>query len=245
MSEGKANKQWNDEELRAALDAYLYMLQLELSSVPFSAEKYSQLLRSGPLEERSPASVRYRMRNISAVVAGQNLPVIVAFSPAEQVGRNVRAKIEQMLDDRKETLESIKRLNSFSPSPASVEDVLRNLDDLKTRLSKMEEEKPVGIGHNNPPGDFEYPFEEIRSANDAVDAIKVEIISGKPDLNRVSTLSQILSSLALKALTWTGQRITDFSKAAAVTAGSGFGVYASGLSEHVLAALRALFQLFS
>lgn len=85
-----AREPWSDEELSAALDAYLYMLQLQLSSIPFSAERHSETLLSGPLHQRSRASVRYRMRNISAVAQDRGVPTVAAFSSAMQLGRGVR-----------------------------------------------------------------------------------------------------------------------------------------------------------
>ena len=62
---GGKNDIWSDDELRASVDAYLYMLRLEVSSIPYSPAEYSKFLQSGPLRDRNDASIRYRMRNIS------------------------------------------------------------------------------------------------------------------------------------------------------------------------------------
>ncbi|TRW95225.1 hypothetical protein FNJ84_17195 [Paracoccus sp. M683] len=234
---------WTDEELQAALDAYLYMLQMELSDVPFSAAQLTNALLSGPLSRRNSASIRYRMRNISAVAASNGLPTLSAFSPAEQVGRNVRAKLEKLLMSREDALASIRKLQSDAENTTSLE-VLRALEELKNRLSELEASRPIGIGHNNPPGDFEFSSDEVRTVSKSVEEIAKEVALGESEGERVSQLSKVISSFGLKAAVWAGQRITDFSKASAIAAGSGFGLHLSGLGEQVLSTLRLLFQLF-
>jgi hypothetical protein len=95
------NEIWSIDELRAAVDAYLYMLRLEASSIPFSSTAYSRFLLTGPLRDRNEASIRYRMRNISQVMEERGAPVLRSFSPAPQVGKNVKKTINQLLDERR------------------------------------------------------------------------------------------------------------------------------------------------
>lgn len=235
---------WSDDELQAALDAYLYMLQMELSSIPFSAAQQSNVLLTGPLSARNSASIRYRMRNISAIIASKHLPTLSSFSPAEQVGRNVRAKLEALLATREETLAGIRGLQTHVRQNATNHDILRALEQLKDRLSGLEAARPVGIGHNNPPGELEFSSEEVRSASSAVEAIALEVSSERPERERLIILAEFLSSFGLKASVWTGQRVTDFAKASAITAGSGFGLHLSGLGEQILSTLRLVFHMF-
>ena len=240
----KRSPLWSDDELKAALDAYLYMLQMELSFIPFSATQQSDTLISGPLNGRNSASIRYRMRNISAVIASNNLPTLSAFSPAERVGRNVRAKLESLLAARKETLATIRSLQTDAGQSATKEAVVRALEELKGQLSKLEAARPVGIGHNKPPGELELSSEEVRSASGAIEAIVSEVSSETSERENVIKLSKVLSSLGLKASVWAGQRITDFVRASAIAAGSGFGLHLSGLGEQILSTLRLVFNLF-
>lgn len=240
----KKPKLWTDEELQAALDAYLYMLQIELSDIPFSVVQLSDALLSGPLSHRNSASIRYRMRNISAVVASKGLPTLSAFSPAEQVGRNVRAKLEKILMSRDEALKSIKRNQADVKQIPTNQEVLRALSELRDRLSEIEASRPIAIGHNNPPEDFDFSSHELRSVSESVEEIAKEITRDGIERERVNQLSTVVSSFGLKASVWTGQRITDFAKASAIAAGSGFGLQLSGLGEQVLSTLRLLFQFF-
>ncbi|MCY4239509.1 MAG: hypothetical protein OXC93_14385, partial [Rhodospirillaceae bacterium] len=233
---------WTDEELQAALDAYLYMLKIELSDIHFSVTQLFNALLSGPLTRRSSASIRYRMRNISSVVASKGLPTLSAFSPAENVGQKVREKLEKFLMSRDEALESIRKLQVDARQTTTNQEVLRALEELKGRLSELDASRPIGIGHNNPPGDFEFSAEEVRTVLRSVEEIANEITLEKSERDRVKKLSKVVSSFGLKVAVWTGQRITDFTKASAITAGSGFILHLSGLDEQVLSTLRLLFQ---
>lgn len=234
---------WSDGELKAALDAYLYMLQLELSSIPFSATEYSEALLCGLLHKRNEASIRYRMRNISHVVSERGLPTLSAFSSAPQVGRNVIRRINELLDARADTIHAIRQLGSRNASDVGLPDVLRSLLELKNRISALEVGFPVGIGHNNPPDSIDFSGEEVTDVATAIDSIGKEIADGQPDPKVVRTLSQQVSAFGLKVWVWSGQRLTDFAKAGAVAAGTGFGLSISGLGEQIVNTLRSLFQL--
>jgi hypothetical protein len=64
-----SNVLWTDAELESAVDAYVFMLQAQRAGLPNPKDVSTQLLLSGPLSIRNDASLRYRMRNISAVVS--------------------------------------------------------------------------------------------------------------------------------------------------------------------------------
>lgn len=236
-------ERWNDGELRVALDAYLYMLQLELSSVPFSAAEQSEVLLSGPLHKRNSASVRYRMRNISHVLGERGLPTLDAFSAAPQVGRNVTARLNALLDARSDTLSAIRHLNDGVTGSTGLSDVLQSLSELKERVRAIEGARKVGIGHNNPPDNIDLSVEEISEVEAAIDGISREVANGQHDPETVRTLSQRISAFGLKVTVWSGQRLSDFARAGAIAAGSGFGLSLSGLGEQIISTLRNLFQL--
>ena len=83
-----SNVLWTDAELVSAVDAYVFMLQAQRAGLPNPKDVSTQLLLSGPLSIRNDASLRYRMRNISAVVSEMGVPFLAVYSPAEQVGTN-------------------------------------------------------------------------------------------------------------------------------------------------------------
>lgn len=77
---------WSEDELRAAVEAYLDMLRLENSGAAFSKAEYNRRLRAGPLSKRTEGSVEYRMQNISAVLAGMGRAGIEGYKAAANVG---------------------------------------------------------------------------------------------------------------------------------------------------------------
>ena len=125
MNHRKRNESWSDDELCASVDAYLYMLRLEVPSIPYSPTKYTKFLQTGPLRDRNDASIRYGMRNISQVMEERGAPILRSFSPAAQVGRNVKKKINELLNAR--------LMPPAVPKERRVElsDILVRLDELK------------------------------------------------------------------------------------------------------------------
>ena len=65
-----------------------------------------------------------------------------------------------------------------------------------------------------------------------------------PDAARIEVLipgrGDRLGSFGLKLAIWTGQRVTDFAKAGAVAAGTGFGVWLTGLGDHIIEVLHMI-----
>lgn len=88
---------WTDQELKAAVKGYLWMLDQEISSVDYSKAKVNRDLRDGVLSARTQASIEYRMQNISAALDELCLPRIKGYVPAKNVGNKVKDRIKRML----------------------------------------------------------------------------------------------------------------------------------------------------
>jgi hypothetical protein len=71
-----ANTLWTDDELRSSVDIYVLLLRLQMQGSDDKSEPVAQSLLSGPLALRNSAAIRYRMRNISAVVRGLGVPIL-------------------------------------------------------------------------------------------------------------------------------------------------------------------------
>ncbi|MGP1354630.1 MAG: hypothetical protein ACTS1Z_15050 [Parasphingopyxis sp.] len=232
---------WNDTELAAAVDAYLYMRQLEVCSISFSAAEHSKVLLDGPLHSRNEASVRYRMRNISHVLIERGEQALAAFSPAPQVGRNVKKRLNAILDARHATLRSISELKSQSYARATAPQVLKRLKHLKDKLQEIEPTESAGIGHNNPPGSFNISESDMQVVLEAVQKIEQDVTSDNPDQVRIGLSSATLTKFGLRIAMWMGERVTDFAKAGAVAAGTGTGLAISGLGREIVETLGTLF----
>ena len=114
-------KEWTDQELEAAAEAYLWMLKQEQNGKPYSKADVNQSLREGALSGRTKASIEYRMQNISAVLEGIG---VQGYLPAQNVGENVKARIRKALEAK-----------GFQPSP----DYTPTADEreLQQRVSKL------------------------------------------------------------------------------------------------------------
>lgn len=232
---------WSDTELAAAVDAYLYMQQLDACSIPFSATEHSAVLLDGPLHLRNEASIRYRMRNISQVLIERGEQTLAAFSPAPQVGRNVKKRLNAILDARDATLRSISELKSQSFAAATAAQVLERLKNLQEKLQGIEPTETAGIGHNNPPGSFDISGSDMQLVSSAVQRIENEVASANPHQALIRLSSATLSKFGLRVATWIGERITDFAKAGAVAAGTGTGLAMSGVGREIVETLGTLF----
>jgi|ERR1043166_1913035 5-methylcytosine-specific restriction protein A len=93
---------WSDDELQAAVDAYLEMLRCEKKGHPYNKAEINRSLRTagGGIEGRTKGSVEYRMQNISAVLQSEDLDWVKGYKPAANVGETVRARIWKMLQKR-------------------------------------------------------------------------------------------------------------------------------------------------
>ncbi len=232
---------WSDDELRIAVDGYLYMLRLELSGVSFSAEDMAKFLMEGPLSKRNDASIRYRMRNISYVFDKKNLPILKAYSPASGVGSGVRLRIEKLLDERSEDLLQVSTKKNKTPSE-NIDTVFKRLDLLEKLLSNIDDKGRAGIGHNNPPDPIEDSYFDINGATKSIQSIKDELASEEPNKKKIEKDKNIILELGLKLAIWSGNRFTDFSKAAAIASGTGFGLWAAKSSPQIIDTMKSLAQ---
>lgn len=94
------NSDWTDEELSAAVAAYMTMLRCELAGMPYVKSKVNTALRAGPLSARTKGSIEFRMQNISATLYHLRLPHIAGYLPAKNVGTGVKDRISAVLNDQ-------------------------------------------------------------------------------------------------------------------------------------------------
>lgn len=94
-----ANQSWSDEELAAATSAYLNMLHHEIAGHHYvKRDAVRQLQENGEvLENRTHASIEYRMQNISAVMEEMGLPRIHGYVPAKNIGTDSKERIKNIL----------------------------------------------------------------------------------------------------------------------------------------------------
>lgn len=96
----KVSKSWSEEELGAAVDAYIAMLAQQSKGQKLIKKHYYTALseRYG----RTLKSYEYRMQNISYVYALQGREWVKGLAPARNVGANVLEKIEALMAIREE-----------------------------------------------------------------------------------------------------------------------------------------------
>ena len=88
---------WTYDEVRAAVAAYIEMLELEQAGTKYSKSTFNEQLRAGPLSDRSKASVERRMCNISSVLRDRGEPHIAGYKPLEHVGPRATDMVEKAL----------------------------------------------------------------------------------------------------------------------------------------------------
>ncbi len=191
---------WSDDELRIAIEGYIYMLRLELSGVAFSAEEMAKFLMQGPLSKRNDASIRYRMRNISYIFSNRKLPILKAYSPASGVGSGVRQRIENFLNERSEILfllaEKYKKKEK-TLNTTTLDEVFSRLDYLEKNLPEIKRKSSIGIGHNNPPESIEESSASIEDAKKSIENIRKELNSSSPDIKKLEQGKNVLVKLGL------------------------------------------------
>lgn len=119
---------WTDNELEAAAEVYLWMLQQEQQGKPFSKTEVNQSLRQNALSNRTKASIEYRMQNISAVLQDLGHPRIRGYVPAKNVGEGVKARIRNALEAK-----GFKPSSDYQPTADEGE--------LRKRVSKLRKAK--------------------------------------------------------------------------------------------------------
>ena len=100
MSEKKKDSDWSVTEIKAAVDAYLKMLALELNGQKFVKTEVNLALRETALPTRTKGSVEFRMQNISTVLMKMDREFIKGYKPAKNVGSNVEKLIREALTER-------------------------------------------------------------------------------------------------------------------------------------------------
>lgn len=91
------HRDWTQEEIEAAVTAYLVMLEAEQKRLPYSKADINRTLQEGALRGRTKGAIEYRMQNITSVMMDIGKPWIHGYKPAKNVGSGVRALIEQAL----------------------------------------------------------------------------------------------------------------------------------------------------
>lgn len=90
-------KNWSEQELKSAIDAYIAMREMQSAGKKFSKSDFYRTLsdRFG----RTPKAYEYRMQNISHILSTQGREWIKGLKPAKNVGVNVASAIEQLLEE--------------------------------------------------------------------------------------------------------------------------------------------------
>lgn len=214
---------WSDSELVSAVEAYVFLLRLERRGLGGVALSVTDILLTGPLKGRNEASVRYRMRNISAVVSQLGGPTLKAYSPAERVGTGVRVRLREILANHRGFQEILaseqdKDLHEGPITAGARKEALRRLATLRDYLSDLEREL-IGIGHNQPPEplNIEGPErEDFVRAHEDIRVLEAELKSDLPDREAVSKRSGRLLSFGMKVTLWLSARLTKFVDASLV-----------------------------
>lgn len=100
MSVKKKESDWSVPEIKAAVDAYLKMLALELNGQKFVKAQENLALRETALPTRTKGSVEFRMQNISTVLMNMDRDFIKGYKPARNVGSRVEQEIRTVLAER-------------------------------------------------------------------------------------------------------------------------------------------------
>lgn len=212
-----ANIPWTDDELRQSVGAYVLLLRLQLQGGNERFEPVAQALLSQPLSQRNNAAIRYRLRNISAVVQELGGPTLRDFSPAESVGRLVRPRIRAML------LQDPDFVRLLSPASGSKDDrrksALKALQDLRERIEDLENEL-AWRGHNGPPAEAGeergIAVSDLHETLLDIKLIETNLEGSSNDAVIESARSRILG-LGLKLAKWLGERTTKFVDVALAT----------------------------
>ena len=234
-----ANMPWTDDELRQSVGVYVLLLRLQLRGSEGRSEPVAQALLSGPLALRNDAAIRYRMRNISAVVQELGGPILKDFSPAESVGKLVRPRIRAMLLDDP----GFARLLSptLGVGDDDLDDARKALGILRQQLEELDAEL-AWRGHNGPPGQEDLGIErsDLGGALDDIALVEAELEKPQPDQAVVEAGTSRILGLALKLTKWIGERVTVFVDAALVAGAPIAVAKVTGLLPTIINAVDAI-----
>jgi hypothetical protein len=234
-----ANTQWTNDELRQSVEVYVLLLRLQLQGHDGAFEPIAQALLSGLLALRNDAAIRYRMRNISAVILELGGPVLEGLSPAESVGKLVRPRIRAML------LENPDFARLLAPMANATDhdrrDALKALAILREQIEDLEADL-TWRGHNGPPelDDVGVHMTDLEEARQAITAVEGELKKPKPNEDVIKTGTSRIRGLALKLAKWIGERTTKFADAVLAAAAPVVVVKVTGLLPAILNAVEAV-----
>ncbi len=218
----RRNITWTDDELFRSVETYILLLRFQLQGAGTRWEPLAQALLNQSLTRRNNAAIRYRMRNISAVVQELGGPILADFSPAESVGAIVRPKIRTMLLDNPDFSHilnpvGIRESNTVSKARAALRILRNQIEELEGELEWR--------GHNGPPDQCEVSSEldQLRETLDDIKVIDSELAQPNPDTKIVKTRTDKLLVFANKLGEWLGARATKFVDATLVAAGTVLG----------------------
>lgn len=240
-----SNTFWTDAELADAVDTYVFLLRAQSVSLRFPTEAAANALLDEALPGRNDASLRYRFRNISAVVRELGGPLLAGYTPAEQVGAGVRPRIRTLLlanPDFRELLGASRAGGRSLPQSDGREAALEALAKLRRSLDEIEREI-LGIGHNNPPepmhldGQRRGAFDDVR--HDIV-ALESQMKKPAPDQAVVAAHSLGLVQFGVKMAAWVGQRTTKFADVALAALAPALVLKVTGLLPILIDALGAV-----
>jgi hypothetical protein len=210
---------WTDDELRVSVESYLFLLRLERAGLNFPMERLEHLLQ-GALQRRNGVSVRFRLRNISDVLAKTKRPFLAAYPPAENVGTGVRQRIEKMIQEGGDSF-------GVLPSPPETASSARSqadqaLSDLHAALNLLATPKH-GMGHNNPPEALDPASEvpELERAISVVEALREELAAERGQSDAVNRGAIELAATGTTWKAWLaarGTKAVDVAIGAAVLA---------------------------
>lgn len=233
----RASPPWSDMELGHSVEAYLMLLRLQSAGVGHG-EAVAQALLSWHLDRRNDAAIRYRMRNISAVLSKLGLPTLDYFSPAKQVGKGVEARIQAILQARREADTSI----AIQPRSGAIarSEALSALAALRAEIEEIEHDI-LQIGHNGPPEPIGSAIPDKRAFTDAIsDVVSLEeqLNRTDPSADSVNAINSRLLRFGISIAKWSGERVTKFADAAMVALAPALVIKALGLMPAIVNAVE-------
>lgn len=127
---------WSREEIEAAIDAYLEMLQFQSNAIKYKKSEVRTKYLSTSLKKRSVPSFEWRMRNISSYLQSIGSPILIGYLPANNTGTTGLAAISEILESRL-------NLQSYTPT----EDISLLDVQVKRLLREGIYYKPKGMLH--------------------------------------------------------------------------------------------------
>lgn len=240
-----SNILWADAELADAVDAYVFLLRAQSVSLRFPTGSAAKALLDEALPGRNDASLRYRFRNISAVVRELGGPVVAGYTPAEQVGARVRPRIRTLLLASPDFRELLSGASAGGRGPSQLDDreaALEVLARLRQSLDEIEREV-LGLGHNNPPEPMHADVQRRGAFDDVrhnIVALESELKKAAPDEAAVAAHSLGLVQFGVKMAAWLGQRTTKFTDAALAALAPALVLKVTGLLPVLVEALGAV-----